>query len=109
MHGYELRYWLSTAGIDPNVDVKLVVIPPEQMVTSLKNGLIDGYCVGEPWNSAAIDADLGRTLITSSEIWSGAPEKVLAVRREWSAQNEDLHIAMIKAMLKSFCMGRSAR
>lgn len=99
MHGYQLRYWLAAAGIDPDADVKLVVIPPERMVASLEDGLIDGYCVGEPWNSAAIDAGLGRTLITSTEIWSGAPEKVLAVRRDWSKDHEDTHIDVLKAML----------
>ncbi len=99
MHGYELRYWLAAAGIDPDTDVKLVVIPPEQMVESLRKGLIDGYCVGEPWNSAAIQADLGRTLITSAEIWSNAPEKVLAVRRDWAEQHEDVHLRMVQAMM----------
>ncbi len=101
MHGYELRYWLAAAGLEPDSDVKLVVVAPEQMVTSLENGLIDGYCVGEPWNSAAIDANLGKTLITSSEIWSNAPEKVLAVRKNWSQQNVETHVAIIKAMLKA--------
>ena len=99
MHGYELRYWLSAAGINPETDVKLVVIPPERMVESLSRGLIDGYCVGEPWNSAAIDAGLGKTLVTSAEIWSNAPEKVLAVRCQWSDQNRDTHLAMLKALL----------
>ena len=99
MHGYELRYWLAAAGIEPDTDVKLVVIPPEQMVSSLERGMIDGYCVGEPWNTAAIEAGLGKTLITSSEIWSSAPEKVLAVRQDWSQQNRDIHVQLIKAML----------
>ena len=99
MHGYELRYWLAAAGIDPDNDVKLVVIPPERVVDSLARGQIDGFCVGEPWNTAAIEAGLGRTLITSAEIWSNAPEKVLAVRTTWSTQNEDTHLSLLKAML----------
>ena len=101
MHSYELQYWLRSMNIDPINDVKLVVIPPEQMVMSLRNGLIDGYCVGEPWNTAAIHEGLGKTLITSGEIWNNAPEKVLAVRSEWSKQNEDVHIGLIKALLKA--------
>src|SRR5690606_38949546 len=27
-HNYELRYWLAACGIDPDRDVRLVVIPP---------------------------------------------------------------------------------
>ncbi|MEW8461660.1 MAG: CmpA/NrtA family ABC transporter substrate-binding protein, partial [Candidatus Thiodiazotropha endolucinida] len=27
-HNYELRYWMASAGIDPDRDVRLVVVPP---------------------------------------------------------------------------------
>ncbi len=99
MHAYELRYWLGAAGIDPDKDVRLVVIPPSQMVNALSAGQIDGYCVGEPWNNAAVVAGLGRTLITSSEIWSNSPEKVLAVRKDWADDNREAHLALIGALL----------
>ena len=54
-----LRYWLASGGIDPDEDINLIRIPPPQMVANLKAGNIDGYCVGEPWNSRAISAELG--------------------------------------------------
>ena len=99
MHGLELRYWLAAAGLDPLTDIKLVAIPPERMVESLASGVIDGFCVGEPWNSVAQDAGIGQTVVTSSEIWSNSPEKVLAVRKDWSDDNPMLHLALLKAML----------
>ncbi len=101
MHAYELRYWLAAADIDPDHDVELVVVPPEQMVESLRAKQIDGYCVGEPWNTAATSAGLGHTLITSSEIRSGHIEKVLAVRSLWADQHEETHHALIKALLEA--------
>lgn len=101
MHAYELRYWLGAAGIDPHKDVQLIVIPPSQMVDSLAAGLIDGFCVGEPWNNAAVVAGHGRTLITSSEIWSNGPEKVLAVRNDWAGENPDTHLTLLKALLEA--------
>lgn len=101
MHTYELRYWLAAGGIDPDRDVELVVIPPEQMIEALSLGQIDGYCVGEPWNNAAVVAGIGRTLITSSEIWSCSPEKVLAVRNEWADTHSETHAALISAMLET--------
>jgi len=101
MHAYLLRYWLASAGIDPDRDVELVVVPPSQMVDSLRSGLIDGYCVGEPWNNAAVLAGLGRTLITSAEIWSGHVEKVLAVRTEWAKDCSEVHLSVIKAILEA--------
>ncbi|MEO0883427.1 MAG: CmpA/NrtA family ABC transporter substrate-binding protein [Pseudomonadota bacterium] len=101
MHAYELRYWLGAAGIDPEKDVQLVVIPPSQMVNALTRGEIDGYCVGEPWNCVAVTSGVGKTLITSSEIWSNSPEKALAVRTEWAKQNHDTHIVLISALIEA--------
>ena len=100
-HAYELRYWLAAAGIDPDEDVRLVVVPPSQMVNALWEGQIDGFCVGEPWNNAAISAGIGRTLITSGEIWSNGPEKVLAVRHDWADRHPDLHQALLRSVLKA--------
>lgn len=101
MHAYELRYWLGAAGIDPDQDVQLVVIPPSQMVNALTRGEIDGYCVGEPWNCAAVTSGVGRTVITSSEIWSNSPEKVLAVRTDWAERHAATHMALIGAVLEA--------
>ena len=53
-HNYLLRYWLSAGGIDPVSDIKLVALPPQQMVDNLRLEHIDGFCVGEPWNSCAV-------------------------------------------------------
>ena len=52
---------MGSAGIDPDQDVRLIVIPPPQMVANLKAGNIVGYCVGEPWNERAVEAGIGRT------------------------------------------------
>lgn len=35
-HNYEIRYWMASAGIDPDNDVRLIVIPPPQMVANLE-------------------------------------------------------------------------
>src|SRR6516225_8624466 len=34
-HNYQLRYWMAAGGIDPDEDVRLVVLPPPYMVESL--------------------------------------------------------------------------
>ena len=54
-HNYQLRDWLESAGVDPDRDVRLVVLPPPLLVDALRSGQIDGFCVGEPWNSLAVD------------------------------------------------------
>ena len=101
MHNLMLRYWLAAGGIDPDLDVGLTVIPPAQMVANLKAGNIDGYCVGEPWNSRAIQEGLGFAIATDLEIWAGHPEKVLGVREDWAEQHPQTHLALVKALLEA--------
>ena len=100
-HNYELRYWLASAGIDPDEDVQLVVIPPAQMVSHLKAGDIDGYCVGEPWNGQAVQSGIGHTLVTSYDLWNNKPEKVFAVTRDWLEKYPATHQAVLMAMLQA--------
>jgi NitT/TauT family transport system ATP-binding protein len=100
-HNYELRYWLAAGGIDPDLDVRLVVIPPPLMVESLRAGHIHGFCVGEPWNSLAVDAGLGRIIATKAEIWRTSPEKVLGVQASWAEANPEVLAALIRALDKA--------
>jgi nitrate/nitrite transport system ATP-binding protein len=111
MHNLMLRYWLAAGGIDPDLEVRLVVIPPAQMVANLMAGNIDGYCVGEPWNSRAIQEGLGFAIATDLDIWPGHPEKVLGVREDWANQYPQTHIALVKALIEAceYCDDRRNR
>ncbi len=111
MHNLLLRYWLASGGIDPDRDVNLIVIPPPQMVANLKAGNIDGYCVGEPWNSRSVYEGLGYVIATDLEIWNGHPEKVLGLREDWVAKYPQTHIALVKALLQAcqYCDDRRNR
>jgi NitT/TauT family transport system ATP-binding protein/nitrate/nitrite transport system substrate-binding protein len=100
-HNYDLRYWLAAAGVDPDRDVRLVVIPPPLIADSLKEGQVDGFCVGAPWGSVAVEMGFGRIVATKLEIWANSPEKVLGVRRDWAEENGALLIAAIKALLRA--------
>lgn len=98
-HHYELRYWLAAAGINPDTDLRLIVVPPPQMVQTIQEGEIDGFIVGEPWNELAVKLGAGRSIITGYEIWNNAPEKVLGVTREWALRFPQTHRAMVRALL----------
>lgn len=100
-HHYEIRHWLSAAGVDPDRDVKLVVIPPAQMVRSLAEGAIDGCCVGEPWNSLAVQRGLGRVMITKHELWQNSPEKVIAFTKTWADAHPATVLAVLRALIQS--------
>ncbi|MGB5962633.1 MAG: nitrate ABC transporter ATP-binding protein [Coleofasciculaceae cyanobacterium] len=101
MHNLLLRYWLASGGIDPDQDVGLTVIPPPQMVSNLKAGNIDGYCVGEPWNSRAVNEGHGFAIATDLDIFPGHIEKVLGVTEEWANKYPQTHLALVKALLEA--------
>lgn len=100
-HNYEIRYWMASAGIDPDRDVRLIVIPPPQMVANLAAKNIVGYCVGEPWNQRAVEMGIGRSLITNYEIWNNNPEKVFGVTRAWADKNPNTHKAAVRALMEA--------
>lgn len=97
-HNYQLRYWMASAGIDPDRDVRLVVIPPPFMVQSLSADQIDGFCVGEPWNNLAADQGTGKVLLSSAAVWPDGPEKVLGIQAQWANHNPDTLAALLRAL-----------
>lgn len=111
MHNLMLRYWLAAGGIDPDRDVNLTVIAPPQMVANLKAGNIDGYCVGEPWNSRAVQEHLGFVVATDLDIWPSHPEKILGLREDWIQQHPQTHLALVRALLEAceYCDDRRHR
>jgi two-component system, oxyanion-binding sensor len=100
-HNYMLRDWLASAGIDPDHDVRILVAPPSAMVAMLERGSIDGYCVGEPWNTHARVRGAGRTVVTSCDVWPSGPEKVLALREDWLERNPAIARAAMRALLRA--------
>jgi nitrate/nitrite transport system ATP-binding protein len=101
MHNLMLRYWLASGNIDPDRDVDLVVLPPQAMVDRLRNGQLDGFCVGEPWGSQAVVEGIGFVVATDLDIWAGNPEKVLGVREDWQEQHPQTMLALVKALLEA--------
>lgn len=97
-HNYELRYWLAACGIHPDRDVRLVVIPPPFMVDALAAGQIDGFCVGDPWNSLAVEAGVGAIATTKAALWHNSPEKVLGMRADWAERHPERVNALLRAL-----------
>ncbi|CAH0342181.1 CmpA/NrtA family ABC transporter substrate-binding protein [Rhizobium sp. CECT 9324] len=97
-HNYEFRYWLAAGGIDPDRDVKLVVVPPPLTSDALAAGAIDGFCVGAPWNMVASERGVGRIVAAKQDIWPSAPEKVVGMRPDWAATNSDTVSRLIVAL-----------
>jgi ABC-type nitrate/sulfonate/bicarbonate transport system substrate-binding protein len=97
-HNYLLRFWITAAGLDPDEDVHLVVLPPPYMVDSLSSHQVDAFCVGAPWNSVAVELGVGHILHFGTDIFARVPEKVLAVRTAWSANRDDVLKRLVVAL-----------
>jgi ABC-type nitrate/sulfonate/bicarbonate transport system substrate-binding protein len=100
-HNYELRYWLAACGVDPRREVEIVIVPPPLMADALASGGIDGYCVGEPWSTAAAVAGHGRIATVKAAIWRSSPEKVLGAGAKWAADNPEALAALLRALCRS--------
>ena len=104
-HSFLLRNWLRAHRILPERDVRIVIVPPAQVHANLKAGHLDGYCVGEPWNSLAVLTRSGWCVATSEDLAPRHPEKVLMVRRDFAERSEREHLALIAALVEAcaFC------
>ncbi|OHV79855.1 CmpA/NrtA family ABC transporter substrate-binding protein [Ensifer sp. LCM 4579] len=112
-HNYELRYWLASGGINPGfyspenvsgqikADALLSVTPPPQMPATLEAGTIVGYCVGEPWNQAAVFKGIGVPVVTDYEIWKNNPEKVFGLTKEFTEKYPNTTLALTKALIRA--------
>lgn len=97
-HNYMLRYWLAGVGIRPDVDVDIIVTSPPFAADALAAGEVDGICVGEPWNSIAVDRGVGRIALATAQIWRRGVEKVLALRSAVVEERHDAVLRLIRAL-----------
>ena len=97
-HNYMLRYWLAECGIRPDEDVRILTVSPPFAADALAAGEVDGICVGEPWNSVAVERGVGRIVLVTAQIWRRGVEKVLAMRTEFLDANPDRIARLLRAL-----------
>lgn len=101
MHHYLLREWMAASGINPDLDVQLVTIPPSQVADHMSRHYLDGYCVGEPWNMLALKRGFGAVIAATVDILPYHPEKLLAVTQRWATGHPVELRSMVRAVLKA--------
>ncbi|CDO34284.1 MULTISPECIES: CmpA/NrtA family ABC transporter substrate-binding protein [Novosphingobium] len=100
-HNYMLRYWLAGCGIRPDTDVDITTVPPPFCADALKQGEVDGICVGEPWNSVAVEQGAGEIVLSTAQIWRRGVEKVLALREQVLDEKREGVQRLIRALCKA--------
>lgn len=100
IHNILLQKLLNANGLTPVTtgrgdpgpkEVKLVVLPPAEMVSALAGKSIAGYIVAEPFNAAAEVNQVGKVLRFSGDVWKDhaccvtfLAERDIAERPEWA-------------------------
>ncbi len=100
-HNYMLRYWLAACGIVPDRDVEITTIAPPFCADALELGEVDAICVGEPWNSVAVERGVGEIVLLTAQIWRRGVEKVLALREPVLNNRRDEIEALLRALVKA--------
>ncbi|WP_338466120.1 CmpA/NrtA family ABC transporter substrate-binding protein [Novosphingobium sp. ZN18A2] len=100
-HNYMLRYWLAACSIRPDRDVEIEIVPPPFCADALEAGEVDGICVGEPWNSVAVERGAGRIVLVTAQIWRRGVEKVLALREPTLDARRSEVEALVRALVRT--------
>lgn len=100
-HNYMLQYWLRGSGVNIERDIEIVTIAPPFAAEALAMREIDGICVGEPWNSVAVERGVGVIVNVTSHIWLRGVEKVLALQTAKAEAEPEIVHRLIRALYKA--------
>lgn len=95
----QLKAYLAHAGLDPEKDVALRVVPPSEYVSNLRVDNIDGFFGGEPGGQRAVYEGVGFIHLISSEIWNDHPCCSVTTTADWIRANPNTFNAAFRAVI----------
>lgn len=109
MHNFLLRYYVAEAGLDPDRDIQIRVVPPPEMVANLRAGNIDGYLGPDPFNQRAVFEEIGFIHLLTKELWNGHPCCAFGTSTEFIQKNPNTFAALFRAVMTSAAMAREPK
>ncbi len=109
MHNFLLRYYLAEAGLNPDTDVQLRVVPPAEMVANLRAGNIDGFLGPDPFNQRAVFEEVGFIHTLTKDLWNGHPCCAFGTSTEFIQKNPNTFVALYRAVLTAAAMARDPK
>lgn len=111
IHNVVLQLLLKGAGLKPNLkanaekvgndEVKLIVLPPPDMLSALASKNIAGFIVAEPFNATAENLKVGRVLRFTGDVWQDHACCVVLLREEDLQQNPEWAQGVVNAVVKA--------
>ncbi len=109
MHNFLLRYYLAEAGLNPDTDVQLRVVPPAEMVANLRAGNIDGFLGPDPFNQRAVFEEVGFIHTLTKDLWNGHPCCAFGTSTEFIQKNPNTFAALYRAVLTAAAMAHDPK
>jgi nitrate/nitrite transport system substrate-binding protein len=101
MHNFLLRYYVAEAGLDPDTDIQIRVVPPPEMVANLRADNVDGYLAPDPFNQRAVYEGVGFIHLLTKEIWDGHPCCAFACSQAFALENPNTFGALFKSIVEA--------
>ena len=93
MHNFLLRYYLAEAGLNPDTDVQLRVVPPAEMVANLR----------------AVYKEAGFIHLLIKDIWNGHPCCAFGTSTAFTQKNPNTFAALYRSVLTAAAMARDPK
>ncbi len=99
-HHVLLHTLLKQHGVSRD-NVKVLGMPPRDMINSMRNGEIDGFVVGEPEGNRSISLGVGWMAAISPQIWKDHMDHVFLASDEFIRQQPEKLQELINQLVKA--------
>ena len=98
-HNLILRYYLASAGLNPDTDVKTIVLPPPDAIAKMATGQIDAFILPDNFTQRVVHDDIGFIHILTKDIWQGHPCCAFTASNAWIEEHPNTFRALNKAII----------
>ncbi|MEO1403368.1 MAG: CmpA/NrtA family ABC transporter substrate-binding protein [Cyanobacteria bacterium J06635_1] len=98
-HNLLLRYYLATGGLDPDNDVKLLILPPPDAIAKMSTGQIDAFILPDNFTQRVVKDDIGFIHLLTKDLWAGHPCCAFVAADDWMGENPNTFRALNKAII----------
>lgn len=98
VHHMLFRYVWANAGINADKDLKVITLPPAQMIQNMKVGAMSACAMVEPWPTRGVMEKVSYVAFYGWEIWPDHPAKALTFLEKFTDQNPKGTVATLRAI-----------
>lgn len=101
MHNLLVRYYLASAGLDPDRDVKIEIVPPPDSVAKMAAGQLDAFLMPDNFGQRAVFEKVGFIHLLTKDLWDGHPCCAFAASQKWIDQHPNTFRTVNKAIIEA--------